>query len=337
MKIFYAVQATGNGHISRAHELYPYLRELGEVDILLSGSNATLQPTFPVKYRSNGLSLFYSTCGGLHYGRTLRNANVLAVAKYSASLPLESYDLIINDFDFVTTYACWKRKLRAVQFGHQASFQSVHTPRPAQKSTLGELILKYYGKASCYVGLHFRPYDDYIFPPVIKESIRDAKPADHGHITVYLSAHQRHCIEPILKALSPVQVHWFLPDVTKPYAENNITYFPINQEHFNQSLIYCHGLMTAGGFETPSEALHLNKKLLSIPIQDQYEQQCNAAALALLGIKVMKELNEETKDDFYKWVSSPRIEIDMPANDIPRTIEYLLEKAGTEDRKTVRA
>lgn len=33
MKILYAVQATGNGHISRAHQLYPYLREMGETDI----------------------------------------------------------------------------------------------------------------------------------------------------------------------------------------------------------------------------------------------------------------------------------------------------------------
>ena len=36
MKIFYAVQATGNGHISRAIEILPYLRKYGEVDIFLS-------------------------------------------------------------------------------------------------------------------------------------------------------------------------------------------------------------------------------------------------------------------------------------------------------------
>ena len=327
MKIFYAVQATGNGHISRARELYPFLRELGTVDILLSGSNATLQPEFPIKYRSHGLSLFYSQCGGLNYRQTVSNAKFLSVVKYSRSLPLETYDLIINDFDFVTAYACWKRNLRSVQFGHQASFQSDHTPRPAHKSVLGEMILKYYGKASDYVGLHFRPYDDYIFPPVIKQSIRSAQPADHGHITVYLPAHQRHCIERILKEISPVKVHWFLPEVTSVFQEDNITFFPISQEDFNESLIHCHGIMTAGGFETPSEALYLNKKLLSIPIMEQYEQQCNAAALRLLGIKVLKDLNEETKRDFFEWVTAPQTKIDMPANDIDSTLDYLLNKA----------
>ena len=40
MKIFYAIQGTGNGHISRAEQLYPYLQKHGEVDFFLSGSNA---------------------------------------------------------------------------------------------------------------------------------------------------------------------------------------------------------------------------------------------------------------------------------------------------------
>jgi hypothetical protein len=35
-------------------------------------------------------------------------------------------------------------------------------------------------------------------------------------------------------------------------------------------------------FETPAEALFLGKKLLVIPMTGQYEQECNAAALAAL-------------------------------------------------------
>ncbi|HMP91723.1 MAG TPA: hypothetical protein PKD90_02560 [Phnomibacter sp.] len=66
MKIFYAVQATGNGHISRAIQLMPHLQKLGQVDVFLSGANATLEAPLPIKYRSQGLSLFYSRCGGLN-------------------------------------------------------------------------------------------------------------------------------------------------------------------------------------------------------------------------------------------------------------------------------
>lgn len=63
MKILYSVQATGNGHISRAMELMPFLQQYGEVDVFLSGSNSNLQPDLPVKFRSNGLSLFYVNTG----------------------------------------------------------------------------------------------------------------------------------------------------------------------------------------------------------------------------------------------------------------------------------
>jgi UDP-N-acetylglucosamine:LPS N-acetylglucosamine transferase len=50
MKIFYAIQATGNGHISRAVQLYPYLKKYGEIDFFLSGSNASLDFNLPINF-----------------------------------------------------------------------------------------------------------------------------------------------------------------------------------------------------------------------------------------------------------------------------------------------
>ena len=67
MKILYAIQATGNGHISRAMELLPHLQQHGTVDIFLSGDNSNLTMDAPVKYRSKGLSLYYNCTGGLDY------------------------------------------------------------------------------------------------------------------------------------------------------------------------------------------------------------------------------------------------------------------------------
>ena len=72
MKIFYAVQATGNGHISRAMEILPYLERYGHVDIFLSGANNSLDLDASVKYRSKGLSLFYTSTGGLNYSEIVR-------------------------------------------------------------------------------------------------------------------------------------------------------------------------------------------------------------------------------------------------------------------------
>ena len=38
MKILYAVQGTGNGHLSRAKEIYSILNNRVEVDVLISGT-----------------------------------------------------------------------------------------------------------------------------------------------------------------------------------------------------------------------------------------------------------------------------------------------------------
>jgi predicted glycosyltransferase len=56
-------------------------------------------------------------------------------------------------------------------------------------------------------------------------------------------------------------------------------------------MIHSQGIITGGGFETPAEALFLGKKIMSIPIKGQYEQQCNAAALKTLGAKVLTDMD----------------------------------------------
>ena len=50
MKILYAIQGTGNGHISRARDIIPLLQKKGELDILISGTEADVDLGFPVKY-----------------------------------------------------------------------------------------------------------------------------------------------------------------------------------------------------------------------------------------------------------------------------------------------
>jgi len=89
MKIFYAIQATGNGHISRAMQLYPYLQKFGEVDFFMSGSNASLAIDLPVKFKSAGCSLFYSACGGLDYWKIAKNVSPLQMIKEAKALPIK--------------------------------------------------------------------------------------------------------------------------------------------------------------------------------------------------------------------------------------------------------
>jgi uncharacterized protein (TIGR00661 family) len=325
MKIFYAIQATGNGHISRATQLYPYLQKFGEVDFFLSGNNASLDIDLPVKFRSAGCSLHYSKCGGLNYWDIAKNIQPIQMFKDAKSLPLKEYDVVINDFDSITSLACKMQKVHSVQFGHQASFVSEHTPRPEKRSIMGELILKHYAPSPKHIGLHFEKYDSFIHHPIIKDEIVNSEPKDLKHITVYLPSFQKDCLEKAFNKLPEVEFHWFLNDVKFKYTEGNITYYPVNQKLFNESLINCHGIITGGGFETPAEALYLEKKILSIPIRDHYEQECNAAALKKLGVPVVYEVGNDFDLVIEKWLNSGIIYPKMQANAIPDTLQYLFD------------
>lgn len=303
MKIFYAIQATGNGHISRAMELLPYLERYGTVDIFLSGANSTLSLDAPIKYRSNGLSLFYTCEGSLDYWKMTRKVAPFRIMKEVRDLPVEKYDLVLNDFECITSLACKHKKVPSVNFGHQASFQSNRTPRPEKPSKVGEWILQNYARASQYIGLHFECYDDFIFSPVIKEEILQSDPANKGHITVYLPSY---CEKQISKILMPLKDHRF--EVFSKEAKGaktvgHITFIPVDKKEFNKSLVNCHGIVCGAGFETPAEALHLRKKMIAIPIKGQYEQMCNAAALKKIGITTLDDIDDNFTDIFNKWVS----------------------------------
>lgn len=320
MRIFYAVQATGNGHISRAMELLPFLQGYGEVDLFLSGGNSTLELEAPVKYRSMGLSLYYKCDGGLDYWKMMKAWSPLRLRKEIAELPVEKYDLVLNDFDYITAQACAKKGVPSVNFGHQASFLSEQTPRPENRNGIGEWVLKNYARADRYAGLHFETYDEFIFTPVIKKDILEARPTDGNYYTVYLPSYCEPQLKAVFGKLRDHDFEIFSRQTTQARQEGNIRFLPVSKQLFNQSLIHCTGIVTGGGFETPAEAIHLGKKILSIPIRGQYEQQCNAAALKKMDVLTLEKLDELFSAEFYNWVHCKK----PVQKDYSRSVEDLL-------------
>ena len=325
MKILYAVQATGNGHISRAIQLLPHLKQMGKIDVLLSGSNYSLNPPFEVKYRSKGISLHYNKCGSIDFLAFLYKNHYFASLRDAFQLPVEKYDLILNDFDAVTALACKIKGKASVQMGHQASFMSEHTPRPEKRSWIGETVLNNYSKATRYLGFHFEEYDKFITPPVIKEEIINASQRDLGHIVIYLPAYLDICLKEEVKKYTDLQFHWFDKNTKAITKEGNMTFYPIDNHLFTESLISCHGIITGGGFETPSEALYLGKKLLAVPIANHYEQQCNGAAMKKLNVPVLEKVDHlNFKQEMDTWLNGQKNTGCIKANNIEKTLCKLM-------------
>lgn len=331
MKIFYAVQATGNGHISRAMELLPHLQKHGSVDIFLSGDNSNLVLDAPIKFRSKGISLFYNCNGGLDYWEMLKKFQPLRVKQEIRDLPVEKYDLVLNDFEYITSAACVRKKIPSIHFGHQASFHSLHTPRPLKKNATGEWLLKKYIKATNHVGLHFKKYDDFIFTAIVKEEILRADPRDLGYYTVYLPSYCEKQLIDIFSHFNDFKFQIFSKETSEVKTNGNITFIPVNKQLFNQSMINCTGIISGGGFETPAEALHLGKKIMVIPIRGQYEQLCNTEALSRLGVTCLSHIGKNFSNIFYQWVqTSAPIKIDY-SNSIPECLNQIFSTVKSEN------
>ena len=77
MKILYAFQGTGNGHVVRAQEIIPILKKYGTVDTLISGHQSQLNTDFPINFKHKGISLLYNKTGGISYQKILLKNNFL--------------------------------------------------------------------------------------------------------------------------------------------------------------------------------------------------------------------------------------------------------------------
>ncbi len=272
MKILYAIQGTGNGHISRAREIVPLLQQYGELDLLVSGTEAEVSLSQPLKYRFHGFSFVFGSNGGVDNWATFKLMNLPRLWHDARSLRLKRYNLIINDFEPVSAWACKLQNKPSVSLSHQCSFISPKTPRPAGWSW-AEWLFKYYSPTTHHVGFHFERYDDFIHTPVIRSEIRNLETSNAGHYTVYLPAYDDKLLIRFLNKTKTVQWHIFSKREKTAYVQDNVQVYPVNNEAYNKSLASCAGLLTGGGFEGPAEALFLQKKVMMIPMKGQYEQQ----------------------------------------------------------------
>lgn len=306
MKILYGIQATGNGHITRATEIIPLLQKRAQVDILMSGMQNSVDFPFPVKYRFYGLSFVSGKSGGIDYLMTYHKIKTLRFLNDLLRLPLEDYDLIIQDFEPVIAWAGKLRGKNVIALSHQSAVIKDAAPKPDLFDPLGKRILKNYAPAKIEYGFHFKSYDENIFTPVIRKTVRELKPVNKGHYTVYLPSYQDASLIDYLTDYKNVSWHIFSRHARKKNQQENISIFPTQHHTFLQSMGSAEGVLCGAGFETPAEALFLHKKLMVVPMKNQYEQQCNAAALNQMGVAVIKTLSVENSPIVAHWLESNR-------------------------------
>ena len=307
MKILYALQATGNGHISRAQTLIPLFLRSAQVDVLISGTSSDISLNFPVKFRFKGLSFIFGKDGRVDLLKTISKINFWQFFKDIRSLDLNPYDLIISDYEPISSWASIYNNKHCIALSHQFSLLSDEVPKPKKTAWLPMLVLKYYAPSRIGYGFHFKKYTNDIYLPIIKSDLLNFKPIKKNHFVVYLPSYDDKTIINVLSKIHKTNWIVFSKHTNKKYQHGNVKIKPVSSKKFNKKLVNCRGVLCGAGFETPSEALYLKKKLIVIPMKNQYEQQCNASALKNLGIPVLYDFNETAVEDLKSWVSSKKI------------------------------
>ncbi len=326
MRILYAIQGTGLGHITRSIELLPLLQKHANVTILLSGFRLAMPLPFKPDFMFQGLTLIYNNKGGVDLWKTFRSVNIQKFIYEINQIDPYKYDLVISDFEPISAWACLLSGRDCIGLSHQAAVVHPSSPKP-KGSYLSRQVLRHFAPCSHSFGFHFDKYHDNIYYPVIRKDIRLAKPTTLGHYSVYLPAYSDKYLIDFFSKFSGVNWHIFSPTATRKCKLGHIDIFPTDYYLFTQSLKSCDGIICGAGFETPAEALYLRKKLIVIPMKDQFEQACNSLALQRIGVISIPTLHIQYLETMIEWLYRGQCIATNMENESEQVIQKVLTMA----------
>ncbi|TCD47625.1 glycosyltransferase family protein [Chlorobium sp. N1] len=321
MRILFGVQGTGNGHISRSRELVRKLKEDGhEVEVIVSGRKEDELREIGIfePYRvMKGMTLV-TYRGRLNYIETMFQLDFSRLMADVLTLDTSGLDLIITDFEPVTSMAARIRGVPSLGFGHQYAF------RYAIPETRGNIFEKYtllnFAPARYNAGLHWHHFNQPIFPPVIPPALYGGAHPEpvKGKVLVYLPFEEVDDVTAFVSPFAGYEFHIY-GKVVEDRDEGHLHYRTYSREGFLRDLMECTGVVCNAGFELPGEALHLGRKLLLRPLDGQIEQGSNALAMEQLGYGMaMHSLDAEVLGT---WLEKPGRQPLRYA----RTVDYIAE------------
>ncbi|WP_339617601.1 MJ1255/VC2487 family glycosyltransferase [uncultured Gilvimarinus sp.] len=282
MKVLYGVQGTGNGHLTRARSMArAFARHNIDVDWVFSGR--ARRDFFDMEafghYRLfKGMTL-QTFKGKVNMLKTLFKSDLLQLRRDARTLDCKQYDLVISDFEPVSAWAAKRAGVRSLGISHQSAFLY---PIPKRANNIiTDLFMRWFAPCDTPVGVHWHHFNQPLLPPIVEPSSH-AVSVTCGQILVYLPFAE---LDDIVALLEPVKnVDFYIyHKLDHPIDQGHLHLRPFSRSGFQDHLHSCEGVICSAGFELPSEAIGLGKKILVEPVVRQMEQQSNAIALAQLG------------------------------------------------------
>ncbi len=305
MRILYGVVGEGMGHATRSRVVLEHLLERGHtVRVVVSGrahgflverlkayDNVTIEEIhgLTLRYFSNRLDKSESLFENLKAAPAGIKKNIQVYAKVAE----ERFkpELVISDFESWAAFYALNHFLPVVSIDNmQVINRCWHDPEiTAGKGfnfNVAKLAVKmklpgaYHYLVSSFFFPPVRKKRTTLVPPILRPEIITARREPGDHVLVYQTSSNNEALVPILKKLP----HEFrVYGMGRDGSEGNVTLRAFSETGFVDDLRTARAVIAGGGFSLMSEAVSLRVPMLSVPIEQQYEQELNARYLAHLG------------------------------------------------------
>jgi uncharacterized protein (TIGR00661 family) len=328
MRILYGVQATGNGHINRSREVVKELKKRGhEISVIFSGREDGFWGIEDFEpYRIFKGLTFATKNGKINLWKTALNLNFFVFYNDIHILYKTSpeYDLVISDFEPISSRFAKKRNIFCINVSHQACFYYDNIPYRTIDAHATYIIRKF-AKGDINIGIHWNRFgNDKIIPPIIPPNLNDRKIPNK--YLVYLPFENTGKIVDVFYNFP--EYKFFVYTGTKFDDTINSFFMPFSRSGFLNDLEECEGIICNAGFELISEALHMGKKMLVKPVKRQMEQESNAKCIDILELGMTaRNIDKKSVGKYLESKTSKKIEWPQTSK---LFVDWLEEKNWTD-------
>ena len=308
--ILYGVNGEGAGHSTRAKEVISHLQQAGHAVHVVSFDRglANLGKDFDVT-EIHGWSITYVD-NQVRYRKTIAR-NLLGARKTASSIArlkqlVEDWqiNLVITDFEPLTCHVGHRKHLPVISIDNQHFLTNTDVAIPRQfrrDATAAKMVIRVMvPRANAYLATSFFPAKitkskTFLCPPILRESILNARPKEGEHVLVYVTSPA----PALAKLLAAVRCSFVAYGFGREGQDGNITFKKPSLDGFFADLVNARAIVANAGFSLVTEALHLGKAYLAVPVEHQFEQIFNAYWLEKLSYGAYwEELNKERVESF---------------------------------------
>lgn len=308
--ILYGVNGEGAGHSTRAKEVLAHLVDRGHKVHVASFDRGlqNLKDKFNVT-EIYGFRFAYVN-NRVRFKRTIAK-NLITVPQAAKSLQQlntlvddAKIDLVITDFEPLTCHIGHKRRLPVISIDNQHCLTNTVVSYPKQyrrDAAAAKIVTKLMTpRANAYLVISFfkapvRKRNTFLFPPLLRQEILSATPSEGDHALVYVTSPN----PALAKLLTSVRCRFIAYGFGREGVEGNVTFKKPSLDGFFSDLVSAHAIIANSGFSLVTEALHLGKPYLAVPVSHQFEQIFNAYWLEKSGFGAYwEDLNKERVESF---------------------------------------